>query len=626
MLLSLLLAASVSAAPAPSESFAVVIGNNVSPVLARRSLQYADDDAVKYFEVFKGFMPVDHVRLLTRPDADTARLFPAAAALASAPTRAAVDEALAELARATKAARGGGKHTQAYVVFAGHGDVDQGRGFLELEDGVLSGDALETALERLEADEVHVILDSCNSFFVLSPRKPGGRHFATPKDAALHLSERLPNVGLLVSTSAEAEVYEWSQFQSGIFSHAVRSALTGAADADGDGRVSYAEIAAFIDTATRSVANPNFRPQIFARGPRGDDSSALVDLDAHTGPLVDADAPDPLRLTVRDAQGVRWFDLHAEAGLRTRLRLPPSLQDAASLERTGAGGEVRRFELRGGAHASLSDLASSAEGAVPRGVADSLSALYQTPYGPAAFAEWKARTTAGGEQEPAYIGLSKTDLDRMHILLSQPASRDRAARRSGRTILMLSGGIGLVGAGIGAAQVWQSHGTADWAGPAIFGAMGLAFITTGLLATGPSEWESEALAFDEAVAQGHWQGAVARADLFIERRAQSNLAGMRAVQWMGSLVSVAAGATYLGLAFLMPSVESGMFQIAGGILLATGLATLPVWPWAAPAISPEDDLLNVWREERKLTTNGPRPTIGLVPLPGGAALTVASTF
>jgi len=42
-------------------------------------------------------------------------------------------------------------------------------------------------------------------------------------------------VGVFLSTSAESEVFGWSELQSGVFSHAVRSGLMGAADANHDG-------------------------------------------------------------------------------------------------------------------------------------------------------------------------------------------------------------------------------------------------------------------------------------------------------------------------------------------------------------------------------------------------------
>ena len=161
-----------------------------------------------------------------------------------------------------------------YFVFAGHGDVDEGTGFIELADARFTSDDLEQWLRAIPFSRGHVILDSCNSFFMLSERKPGGRYYATPEDAARSLASRLPNVGVFLSTSAEGESFEWSELQSGVFSHVVRSGLLGAADADGDGSVSYVELAAFVATATADVKNPNMRPHVFMRGPGGRDDLA----------------------------------------------------------------------------------------------------------------------------------------------------------------------------------------------------------------------------------------------------------------------------------------------------------------------------------------------------------------
>jgi len=248
---ALLLASPVLAAtPAPpSTTLVLVVASNRGATLDRPPLQYADDDGAKYHEVFASLAGEANTTLLTEFDSDTARLFPKLAASVSSPTRAHVDAAVERFARQASEARRMGQHIGFYFVFAGHGDVDGGRGFLELSDGAFTADDLDALLRRIGADEAHVILDSCNSFFVLNPRKPGGRRFATPHDAAERLARQLPNVGVFLSTSAEAEVFEWSELQSGVFSHTVRSGLMGAADANHDGRVSYEELAAFVATA-----------------------------------------------------------------------------------------------------------------------------------------------------------------------------------------------------------------------------------------------------------------------------------------------------------------------------------------------------------------------------------------
>jgi hypothetical protein len=58
----------------------------------------------------------------------------------------------------------------------------------------------------------------------------------------------------------------------------VRSGLSGAADANGDGVVSYDELRAFVNTASLSVRNPLYRPQVFARAPLGRGGDPIFEL------------------------------------------------------------------------------------------------------------------------------------------------------------------------------------------------------------------------------------------------------------------------------------------------------------------------------------------------------------
>jgi hypothetical protein len=317
----------------PSTTLVLVVASNRGPALDRPPLQYADDDGAKYHEVFASLAGEANTTLLTEFDSDTARLFPQLAASVEAPTRAHVDSAIERFAHRASEAHRMGQHVGFYFVFAGHGDVDEGRGFLELADGAFTADDLDALLRRIGADEAHVILDSCNSFFVVNPRKPGGRRFATPRDAAEKLARQLPNVGVFLSTSAEAEVFEWSELQSGVFSHTVRSGLMGAADANHDGRVSYEELAAFVSTAAAEIKNPLYRPKVFARGPNGDDDRTLFDLSQTHALTLTVDQSSSLRLAVRDRDGLRWLDAHKEAGQVLELRLPAGLAGHMEVER-----------------------------------------------------------------------------------------------------------------------------------------------------------------------------------------------------------------------------------------------------------------------------------------------------
>src|SRR6188768_703495 len=120
-----------AAVPAERLSFAIVIGNNKSLGRRRPELRYADDDAARYYEILETMAP-GRVTLLADFDRDTAQLFPATEPKALSPTRRHLEAAGRRLAEGVRAARAAGHETELYFVFAGHGDVEGGEGFVEL--------------------------------------------------------------------------------------------------------------------------------------------------------------------------------------------------------------------------------------------------------------------------------------------------------------------------------------------------------------------------------------------------------------------------------------------------------------------------------------------------------------
>src|SRR5207302_8747688 len=129
---------------------------------------------------------------------------------------------------------------------------------------------------RIHSDQSQLIVDACYSYFLTLERGPGGSRHDIPGFAQFGGLAKRENVGLLLSTSSARESHEWSGVESGVFSHEVRSGLYGAADADGDGVVTYPEMVAFIERANAAIPGERFRPDVFARAPRL--SSQLVDL------------------------------------------------------------------------------------------------------------------------------------------------------------------------------------------------------------------------------------------------------------------------------------------------------------------------------------------------------------
>jgi hypothetical protein len=129
-----------------------------------------------------------------------------------------------------------------------------------------------------------------------------------------------PRVGLLLSTSSARESHEWDEFQAGVFSHEVRSGLYGAADADGDGRVSYREIAAFVSRANAAIANERYRPDVHAKAPAG--SETLVDLRRGLTRRLDVDGAHAAHYWIEDELGVRILDFHNGPGQAVHLVRP----------------------------------------------------------------------------------------------------------------------------------------------------------------------------------------------------------------------------------------------------------------------------------------------------------------
>jgi hypothetical protein len=255
---------------------------------------------------------------------------------------------------------------------------------------------------------------------------------------------------VFLSTNAASEVFEWSELEAGIFSHAVRSGLMGAADANGDGRVSYAELHAFVGIASSALKNPVQRPQVFARGPGGNDDDTLIDLRPMDGTALRVDAGPGARLTVRDRDSIPWIDLNPEDGFGVTLRLPRRAAEGAFVEEShgGIGAPAMatyRYPDGRGAPARLSELSAVASAAtLARGPSDLFRSLFAAPFGPKAFAAFQAGEPARRDE---VYGVSTEDRERMGNMLDQVADIDRATRLfGGGTLLTLATALGAAGA------------------------------------------------------------------------------------------------------------------------------------------------------------------------------------
>lgn len=607
-------------------TFALVVTNNRSARLARPDLRYADDDGAKYFEMFRMLAPPSNVVLLTTFDPDTRKLFPELAGNVRPPSVENVKAAARAMAAQIEAAKASGP-VDFYFVFAGHGDIDHGRGFLELEDGPLTADGLQDLIRSMPATRSHVILDSCNAFFAIQARKPGGRHFLTSDEAQRSLAERLPDVGVFLSTSAEGSVFEWSSIQSGIFSHAVRSGISGAADADGDGHVTYDELRAFVDIASRDVKNPVYRPQVFARGPGGQGTADLVDLSRAKGKrlLLDEGAR---RLTIRDEADIPWVDVNKEAGRTASLVFPQRLGRNGVVEEDAPAGRTRRtFDVEGSDAIALADLTELASPVDARGSDEVFRSLFAQPFGPRAYAAFLAEQK---DAPPLVLGVSPDEKERLRLLLRETAdSAQRARFLRGAMAMSVSLGFGAA-SGVKLAEGIRNDDTSS----IVLSSVG---VGVGALATGfdlywmlrPSYEERTYADFSTSLAltsdPTREQAAFADAErrLFIAERKDHR---MRVVnRWLG--LAVAAGYGFI-LGRSIAGVEGDLSRVdpvMTGLGATMGLFSAVLFVDSFFPTTTER-MAKLWREDPELLRTARTSSLTLKPVFGGLSVGLVGTF
>lgn len=297
----------------------ISVGHNGAIGDGRAPLRYADDDAARFFELLAPGATT--AALLTVLDADSQRTYPELIPVAAAPTAPAIEAAVARAKAAIAADKAAGRATALYWFYAGHGNVEDGEGFVGLEAGRLTrGDLRRLILTDTGADRVHVIIDACKSYFLVGGRGPGGT--VIPHRADFGGPETPPNVGFVLSTSSDAESHEWGAIPGGIFSHEIRSAFVGAADATGDGIIDYEELAAFVGIANDSVPVERYRPRVWIRAPRAEARAAIFAPTRLPGATRLELAPERRgRVQIVDQRGLRYLDMHKAPGARIALSL-----------------------------------------------------------------------------------------------------------------------------------------------------------------------------------------------------------------------------------------------------------------------------------------------------------------
>ena len=381
--------------------FALILGVNRSFDPGQPPLRFADDDAARYQDFFR--LLGARTYLLSRLDDNTRRLHPQAAAEALEPRWDVLQTQVRQLREDIAQAATRGVEPVLYVVYAGHGDVRDGQGVISLEDVGVTGARLEKdVLAPLKAARIHLIVDACHSYFLAYGRGPGGERRPLAGFAALSPElGRIGRVGLLLSTSSARESHEWEALQAGVFHHEVRSGLMGAADANRDGRVSYREIAAFVQQANAAIPNERYRPEVHARPPEGND--LLVDLRPGLAQRrLEVGGALGGHYVLEDENGVRMAEFHSREGEAVHL-LRPGPTARHYLRRTHDGAE---FTLPAAPEVvTLGELPESPVRVAQRGAAhEAFSRLFTLPYGPEQVAAYRFPVSLSASEAPGDPG------------------------------------------------------------------------------------------------------------------------------------------------------------------------------------------------------------------------------
>lgn len=387
-----------AAGPAPApEVFAILVGHNgAAPGLA--PLRFADDDAVRFALLLRGLQRergTGRAWLLTTLDDDTRSALLRAGLnvpIDGPPTRTAFARAFTELATAlARPAPAAGRVL--YVIYAGHGLGD--RVVLQPEVGdqaALTGRELRAFIADATVHDpqlrAFLFIDACRAQSLFGERGTAGPDLAAEIAAADARAETAAP-GVLAAAMAGKPAAEIASLHAGLFSYMLASALAGAADADGDDVVSFAEVAAFVAWGTRRVTGqmPWFAP------PAGRLDAPTADHRTTRTRVVSAGA-GRVHLRVEDATGRPLFAEAFKDGTHAlRLALPPGTY---GLWRDGlAGPQLARIVLAPEQTLTVDERTWSgdAPASAPRGEVP--ESVLEEPFGPGAVAALEAGWQSG---------------------------------------------------------------------------------------------------------------------------------------------------------------------------------------------------------------------------------------
>ena len=314
---------------AQTHRFALVIGSNATLDDSQAPLRFADDDAARMATLL-GEVGVD-VELVATLDQESQQQHPDLVPHARPPTKKGLAKAWTKLKERMDEVEGGA--VELIVFYSGHGDVGpDGQGYLTLAGSKFTRhDLFEGILGESPADHNHVLIDACRSESFVLPRgkkwKPDRAGASADAEVRKYLDKTQlkthPNTGVIVAHSADQQTHEWERYRGGIFTHELLSGLRGGADTNGDGRIEYSELGAFVAAANSAVKDPRARLSVVVRPPKADERHPLLEHAAvGSQRVIYWSKGDGKQYTIEDERGVRIADVRHSKGQPGYLRLP----------------------------------------------------------------------------------------------------------------------------------------------------------------------------------------------------------------------------------------------------------------------------------------------------------------
>ncbi len=341
--LPLLLALAIPGQALPAARFAVIVGSNAGAP-GRPRLWFAERDAERFRATLLELGEFAEERVVLVQGGDAVR----------------VRQALAATEARMAEARRAGERPLLLFYYSGHA----GPGGMELGGERISFDELRAEVSRSSADARVAIVDACEAGLLTQVK---GASAAPALSFPLPSDETVRGTAFIASTAVGEAAQESAAIGGSFFTHHLEIGLRGAADADGDGRVTLAE--AFRYTAARTLAGtaatlggPQHATYDFRMSGRGDvvladlrraDARLVLPADARAGWIIRgpmsllAEVPGAAtavtlalpagRYTVerRSPEGRASTDLELERG--ALLRLPPLAPTRYELARAKGG-------------------------------------------------------------------------------------------------------------------------------------------------------------------------------------------------------------------------------------------------------------------------------------------------